>query len=227
MVRPAPAAMIIGFLMVIVPIVLASNIVPLVTALFLVVGLLAVFRPPKEDYLARVATALPIAAGAFISMLLTNGIDDAFLLLLRVMTTVLTVAVLTSSVPLLELARGMGDLGLPRVLVEVVFFTFRYFQVLRDEIGRTMAAGRSRGFKGGRHLFDRRALSFLGSSVASIFMRGFKRGLSVQEAMVIRGYSGRVNTLSTRKFGAREYLFLAVMLSAGIVIAAGSIMERL
>lgn len=211
----------------IVPIVLSTNMVPLLVALLLVAGLIAVFRPPKMDYLARVVTAVPIAAGAFISMLLTNGLDNALLLFLRVMTTVLTVAVLTSSIPLLELTRGLGDIGMPRVLVEVVFFTFRYFQVLREEIGRTMMAGRSRGWKGGKHLFDGKAVRYLGATAAAVFLRGFRRGLSVQEAMIVRGYSGRMNTLSRRRFGIRDLTFIAVMFAAGIVIAAGSLMEML
>ena len=86
------------------------------------------------------------------------------------------------------LLRGLERLRLPQQLVQIMGFMLRYLEAVTDELRRMRIASASRGFtaRNPRHW------PVVAASVGALFIRSFERGERVHQAMVSRGYTGRL-----------------------------------
>jgi len=85
-----------------------------------------------------------------------------------------------------SLVWGLGRLGVPRVLVALVFLSVRYLDVLTDEARRMVRARDSRG----RPPRVAARARVAGAMVGSLFIRSTERAERVGHAMSARGYTG-------------------------------------
>lgn len=143
------------------------------------------------------------------------GLDKAFILLLRVVTAVQAVSLLTAATGISELMRAFRDLRLPAVMVSLLEFTIRYIAVLEEELERMRTARKARCYSMGRSLFDRRTFQTLGQLVGVLFIRSYERGERVYNAMLSRGYTGEIKCC-----GHCHLPKLDVCYGAGIVAVA-------
>ncbi len=95
----------------------------------------------------------------------------------------------TTTVP--DILAGLDRLRFPRVMTAIAGFMVRYLDVVASEMGRRRTAMAARGYQP-RWFWQNRALA---SSAGALFIRSFERGERVYDAMVARGYSGRMPRL--------------------------------
>lgn len=105
--------------------------------------------------------------------------------------------VLAASTPFPALLGAMRSLRLPRVLVAIAGFAYRYLFVIGDEALRLMRARVSRsgvheGRGGGGVLWRARVT---GGMAGSLFLRSLERSERIYAAMRARGYDGEVRLL--------------------------------
>ncbi len=98
-----------------------------------------------------------------------------------------------------DLLWGMRALKVPRILVAVGGFLYRYLFVLADEARRMMQAREARsaapnGRRGGRSVSWRARVT--GAMAGTLFLRAYERSERIWAAMVARGYDGEVRVLS-------------------------------
>jgi cobalt/nickel transport system permease protein len=117
-----------------------------------------------------------------------TGLVDAFGLLAKGTLGVLAGLLLAATTEGTELLRGLERLRLPQQLVQIMGFMLRYLEVVTDELRRMRIASASRGFTAR----DPRHWPVVARSVGALFIRSFERGERVHQAMVSRGYSGRL-----------------------------------
>ncbi len=86
-----------------------------------------------------------------------------------------------------ELAHALHHLHLPSGLVQLLFFTLRYLELLQREFRRLLEAAKLRGFVPRTALRSYRGWAYL---FASLFLRSYDRSKRVYEAMLLRGYRG-------------------------------------
>jgi cobalt/nickel transport system permease protein len=115
--------------------------------------------------------------------------------------------------------RALEALHVPRVLVLIAAFMYRYVFVIVEEVARMRAALTARGYR------PRNALhaGALGRVATALFLRTFSRGERVYVAMLARGYQGRMPRLVPLTFGRADVVFvlaLAVVL-VPLRVAAG------
>jgi len=96
-----------------------------------------------------------------------------------------------------ELLWGMRELRLPKPLVSIVSFMYRYLFVFADEALRLLRAraarsGQGEGKSGGGLLWRGRVA---GGMVGNLTLRAFERSERIYEAMVARGFQGEIKTL--------------------------------
>ena len=105
--------------------------------------------------------------------------------------------------------RGLEALRMPRLLVLIAAFMYRYLFVIVEEVGRMRAALAARGYQ------PRNALhaSALGRVATALFLRTYSRGERVYVAMLARGYNGRMPRLVPLVFGRAEVAFVAGVLT--------------
>ncbi|MBC7247952.1 MAG: cobalt ECF transporter T component CbiQ [Actinobacteria bacterium] len=120
--------------------------------------------------------------------------------------SVLAVILLSSTTPFPDLLRGMERLRVPRLLVALLSFTYRYIFVLVDEAQRMRRARDSRGWSG-KWLWEARVVAHM---IATLFLRSYERGERVYAAMLARGYDGGLRTLYLYEPGVMELGFASL-----------------
>lgn len=110
---------------------------------------------------------------------------------------------------------AMRALRLPRVLVAIIGFMYRYLFVLADETWRLLRAraarsGAAAGGKIGGSLVWRARVA--GGMVGNLFLRSYERSERVHDAMTSRGYAGEIKTLSPPRLKWSDVLTSAVLL---------------
>ena len=128
---------------------------------------------------------------------------------------------LTAVTQLPDLLHALQHLRVPRILVTIISVMYRYLFVLADEAMRLLRAREARsargqiGRSGGSLLWRARVA---GHMVGQLLLRSLERSDRVYNAMLARGYDGRLLTLNPHQMQLRDWLAgaLAVLLIAGI-----------
>ena len=119
----------------------------------------------------------------------------------------------------LEIIQAFHLLGLPSILTAIILFMYRYLYVLVDEAERLMRAREARsgdlaGLRPGGALWWRAQVT--GRMIGTLFLRTYERSERIYGAMLARGYTGELRTLSRGRITAREFAFG----SAGLFVLA-------
>jgi len=106
---------------------------------------------------------------------------------------------LTVTTPFPDLLWGLRELHVPRLLISIVSFMYRYMFVLADEALRLRRARAARaavgeaGKSGGSLLWRGKVA---GGMVGNLALRAFERSERIYNAMLARGFKGELITLS-------------------------------
>jgi len=119
---------------------------------------------------------------------------------------ILALILLSSTTKLAELLKGLGQLGVPRVMILILSFMYRYIFVLADEVMRMKQARDSRNF--GRNRLHQ--LKTIGNMVGTLFIRSYERGERIYAAMLSRGFDGQIRTMQNLSFRPVDAYFSAI-----------------
>ncbi len=144
-----------------------------------------------------------------------SGLQVLTNIVIKAWLSILGLILLTSTTKLPNLLHGLEQLGLPRVMVMILSFMYRYLFILIDEMMRLKQARDSRNF-GGRRLWQTRTI---GNIIGTLFIRSYERGERVYAAMVARGFDGQTRTLDRLNFRLADVYFgisfaLAIILTS-------------
>jgi cobalt/nickel transport system permease protein len=219
----------------------------------LVLGVIVASRLGVGFVQRRAVVALPFALAAVTVMFSVPGrpllaarilgrqlaLTDAGLIrfvsiLLKSWLSVQVAVVLTGSTPFPALLQAMRSLRVPRVLVTIAGFTYRYLFVIGDEALRLVRAraarssvlspskgGVSKG-RGSANVFWRARVT--GGMVGSLFLRSLERSERIYDAMLARGYDGEVRSLRPPLLRSRD---VVVALPIILALAAIQVLARL
>ncbi|HID95966.1 MAG TPA: cobalt ECF transporter T component CbiQ [Candidatus Latescibacteria bacterium] len=132
---------------------------------------------------------------------------------------VLAMITLSSTTRFPEVLKGFERLYVPKVLIMVLSFMYRYIFVLIDESMRMERARRSRYF-GGEHF---RQLKVFANMIGLLFIRTYERGERVYQSMAARGFNGEILTLSHPTLRRNDVLFLVIFLASLVMIKIGRV----
>jgi cobalt/nickel transport system permease protein len=172
-------------------------------------------RVPPTTLLRRAAGALPFILFPA-AIRLFSGLDLARLagMAVRGYTTALDAALLVSVTPFTTLLAAASALGVPDLLVQTIALIYRYLQVLRDR-GSAMADGaRARGY--GPSSPDRFAIA--GNMLGALLIRSLHRADRVHQAMLARGYTGRLPAAAEMRLGPADGVVLVA--SGGAIVGS-------
>jgi cobalt/nickel transport system permease protein len=181
-------------------------------------------RPRDIWRRARFVLPLVLLVGVFVPLVRTGGdayalgpftIHEAGLAVLGAVAakaTIGTVAAVllgaTTTFP--AVLRGLEQLRVPRALVLIASFMYRYLFVIVEELGRMRTALAARAYRP-RHVLD---AAPLGRVATAMFLRTYGRGERVYLAMLARGYDGRMPELEPLRLRAADVAFVALVLTA-------------
>ncbi|NOZ29801.1 MAG: cobalt ECF transporter T component CbiQ [Chloroflexi bacterium] len=203
-------------------------------------GCTALARVPHGLLLRRGLVALPFALAAVTLAFTRPGealvtlpiwrwqvrvTDQGLIAFLSVMVkswlSVLMALLLAATTSYPALMQALRQLGVPRLLVAIISFMYRYLFVLADEAQRLMRAREARSAQpDGRRV--RRPIAWrarvTGHMVGNLFLRSYERSERVYQAMLSRGYAGDLRTLDTRRLTLYDVVALLVLVLALVVI---------
>ena len=202
---------------------------PAIAAVGVTLGLLALARLPGRLVLGRLAAAqvillpclliLPFSfGGELVSWgpvsLSREGLTWAALFYCRALAILTLGIAVVYTTPMVVLLRALQSLRIPRVLVEIALLTYRYLFTLAAEGTRMRWALAARGFGARRSWSTYRPLA---NGVGMALVRSVERTERIQQAMICRGFQGRLQTL--QRFSAAPSDWGNVLVCA--VLAAG------
>jgi cobalt/nickel transport system permease protein len=127
--------------------------------------------------------------------------------LIKAYLSILCSILLINTTDFTDLLKAFERLGMPRLVVMIISFMYRYFFVIEDEMEKIQLARRSRSWK--NHGW--RAVRALANIVGVLFIRSYEKAEIVYTAMQCRGYTGQMRTLNTRRFSKADMYFSAAM----------------
>lgn len=122
--------------------------------------------------------------------------------------SILSLILLSSTTNFTRLLKGLEQLRMPDVIVMTLSFMYRYIFVIVDEAMRMRQARESRNF-GGNWIWQ---IKTIGNMVGTLFLRSYERGERVYEAMVSRGYEGRIRMIGSLSYSQRDAYFGSIAL---------------
>ena len=108
---------------------------------------------------------------------------------------------------------ALQRLKCPKILVQMLLFTYRYLFVFLAEMQRMDTAMAARGFV---RRADYKTLKITGDFVGTLLVRSFERTERIYKAMLSKGYTGEFHTLLT--FQANRTDFIKAALVSGCAI---------
>ena len=157
--------------------------------LAVLVAVTAAAQLPLRYVLTRMTVEIPfLFAAALLPLTVPGGAVLGATVAVKATIGVLAMVVLSSTTPFPRLLAGFERLGMPRVIVMIVAFMWRYLHVIGDEVRRAKIAREARGYHP-RWLWQTGAIA---RSMATLFIRSLERGERVYLAMASRGYRGGI-----------------------------------
>jgi cobalt/nickel transport system permease protein len=203
-------------------------------------------RIPLLQALKRSAIALPFAGMVALSLPFTRGgtlvwawhpfgwtlvvTDEGLLLfgtvLAKAWLSVLVAGLLVATTRFADLLQALRALHLPAILVTTISFMYRYLSVLVDEALRLQTARTARSVGSGRTIWWRARV--LGGMIGSLFIRSYERSERIYAAMLARGLSGEMRSLSRFAWQRRDtWVALAWALALAGATTAGRLFFRM
>ncbi len=128
--------------------------------------------------------------------------------------SVQTALLLAFTTPFHDLIDALRELHLPRILISIISFMYRYLAVLGDEGSRMLRArdARSAAGQGKAGGSIRWRATVTGRMVGSLFLRAYERSERIYAAMQARGFEGEFRHLQARALHRSEIAWLAAIL---------------
>ncbi|MFC4776954.1 energy-coupling factor transporter transmembrane component T family protein [Paenibacillus sp. GCM10023252] len=187
---------------------------------------LAAFRVPFSSFWRRVRLLAPffLFSVIFFSLyggapyymeagpltLSVSGVEQGLRYSCRLLFSLMMITLMLHGLPLSVFVQSLIRLKLPALLSELILFTLRYMEVIRDEAFRLLRALRSRGM----HVRSFYSISYyrmLSSLLGSLLARSLHRSDRVYSGMLARGYRGQMVTGELAPAAWRDWLLMLLL----------------
>jgi cobalt/nickel transport system permease protein len=169
---------------------------------FALAGLTAIFAIP--------GTPLAVwSLGPWTLVATDAGLLRFVSIVLRSWLSVQVAVLLVATTPFPDVIHALGHLHVPRLLVAIISFMYRYMFVLVDESMRLLRAREARSARlparqsGGALAWRARVA---GNMVGQLFLRSYERSERIYNAMLARGFQGQMLTLNPHSMRSSDWL---------------------
>jgi cobalt/nickel transport system permease protein len=185
--------------------------------LFLGAGLVWA-RLPIVPALLRAGIVLYFTAAFALISWLSGDPERAVALLVKTYLSALAVLLVVSTTRISLLLRGLEMARVPRFLLMIIQFLYRYLFVISEEAQHMRKAAWSRG-AGVRGTLARGArFQAAAGALAALFARSYGRAGEIHRAMLARGFTGEFRTLDSPHFHPADGVFLCIAGLAPILL---------
>ena len=181
-----------------------------------VVLLFVLSRVAISFWLARLLAVAPfvvfavfipfIAGGATVEIAGLNvsveGLWGAWNILAKATLGASLSILLTATTEIPDIIRGFSVLRVPSLFTSIATFMIRYLELVTEEIRRMRTAMTARGYDP-RWISQARPIA---AGAGALFVRSYERGERIHGAMLARGFTGEMPSLSATRAGIRDWI---------------------
>jgi len=160
----------------------------------------AMFVPFVKE--GHICCALKI--GIFRLNVTYEGIWTFLNIMVKSSLSILLLVIASSTTTFPDFLKGLDLLHIPRLIIMLMSFMYRYIFVILDEARRLIRA-RSLRYFGSRY---REQFRVLGYMIGVLFIRTFERAERIYHAMILRGFGGEIRSLKRFKLSYKDILFI-------------------
>ncbi len=113
---------------------------------------------------------------------------------------------------------ALQHLHCPKVVVQMLLFTYRYTHTFLDEMKRMHTSMLARGFA---PRTDMRSLRVFGHFVGTLLVRSFERTERIYKAMLSKGYQGELHSMVSFRSSREDYLKAVIALTLAAALVTG------
>jgi cobalt/nickel transport system permease protein len=148
-----------------------------------------------------------------------EGLETFATVSLKAAIGTLSAVLLGATTTFPQVLRGLELMRVPRLLVLIAAFMYRYMFVIVEEFGRMRAALSARAYRPTNALHA----GALGRMATAMFLRTYARGERVYHAMLARGYSGAMPQLHPLVMQRADVAFVGAVVAVLVPlrVAAG------
>jgi cobalt/nickel transport system permease protein len=185
----------------------------------LLAGAMAASRLPAAGLARRAGLILPFSATFALITWWSGDPGRALALAEKSFLSGLASLLLIATTPLTQLLAALDTLGVPRLLILVVQFLYRYLFVISEQAQHMRLAARARQ---GAIRSNRLQFKAAAGALSVLFARSWERADGIYQAMLARGFSGRFSPFERPHFHTADFVLLGGVLAAcvGIRLAA-------
>jgi len=144
------------------------------------------------------------------------GLHKGALIMSRVFGAATSVLFLTMTTPVHRLLSAAVRLRMPKAIVEITLFAYRYVFVLIEDAVTIYHAQKGRlGYSS-----FKRGMTSLATLAGSVFLRAFNQAEATGEAMAMRGYTGEYVPTFKEEFRAVDALLLGALFTLCLIANA-------
>jgi cobalt ECF transporter T component CbiQ len=177
--------------------------VPILSFIFITVIVLSLLAGIRWRYVfLRLILLLPFGLGAIFLLpfsiegeivstlfdfpISREGLATAGILVLKLIICHFIICLLLGTTTSTQLLNTLMDIGIPKVLIDIITFTLRYLSVLFEEIERMILAQLSRGLTI-KSFSSWSSYKRSGELLGVLFIRSYERSNRIHQAMLARG----------------------------------------
>jgi cobalt/nickel transport system permease protein len=171
-------------------------------------------RLPIGSVVRRAALVLPFSATFALFTWWGGDSTRALALAEKSFLSGLAALIAIATTPLADLVQGLESFYVPRFLLLVIQFVYRYLFVISEQAQHMRLAALSRQGHG-RAGYRFRAAA---GAVGVLFARSWERAEGIHHAMLARGFTGRMPSFDHPHFHAADVLFFVAAAGASAAI---------
>jgi cobalt/nickel transport system permease protein len=176
---------------------------------------LVISRAPLNAVLGRAMLVLPFSVTFALVTVLSGHPGAALALAERSFLSGLAVVVMMATTPFLQLAAALEWARVPRFLVLVIQFLYRYLFVISVQANQMRMAAKSRqGLGKGKGSQFRAAAG----AVGVLFARSLERADGIYRAMLARGFTGNLPQQQSMRLSVRDLFLCCVGIAVSVAV---------
>ena len=229
--RRDPRVKIIGATCLITTVALINSFTAVSAALVFALSLTLVASLPLSAVLKRILVVNSFTLFLWITLPLTyngdrlyqlwflnlslDGIVLATLITLKTNTIILTIIALITTSTIAQLGSGLDRLHFPQKICFLLLYSYRYIFVIYQEYSRLLRAAKMRSFTPKTNLHTYRTYAYL---FGMTLVKSYNRARRVHQAMLLRGFSGRLVSLYRHTIARGDVMLLGLIFLVNVSI---------
>ncbi len=144
-----------------------------------------------------------------------KGITLSLLISLRAVSAVLLIFPMMGTTKFNVTLNALQKIKVPNKLIQLLMFTYRYIFLFLGEGQIIFNAAASRGWVKKTNIST---LKIMGNLVGMLLVRSFERTEHIGEAMVSRGYDGKLRVLDNFVLNPKDFIKASLVVAAALLV---------